>query len=97
MKVWVVMVGDCEGSSLVCVCASKEVAERQLLRKRNELIKEWQEGDDYIRKTMAGYIDDRYSRMITALSSDDYENWNNYPHDCPYILEQEIIEKENEP
>jgi hypothetical protein len=33
-----------------------------------------------------------YDKMIRALSSDDYEKWNNYPHDRPYLYETEVIQ-----
>ena len=34
-----------------------------------------------------------YDGMIKALSSDDYKNWDNYPHDCPYLYESEVIDQ----
>ena len=32
-----------------------------------------------------------YDHMIRELSSDDYEHWDNYPHDRPYMYETDII------
>ena len=35
--------------------------------------------------------DNIYIGMIDALSSNDYEKWDNYPHDRPYLYETEIL------
>jgi len=39
-----------------------------------------------------GYVN-MYKNMIKNISSDDYESWNNYPHDCPYMYDIELKEK----
>ena len=49
-KVYLVGVSDCESNSTVCICATKEIAERELFKKRDELIAEWKEMDEYITK-----------------------------------------------
>lgn len=91
MKIWVVGVADCEGNSITAICSTKEIAERELFKTRDDLVKEWKEMQEYFNKE--GRQDKMYSGMIEALSSNNYENWGNYPHDCPYLYETEVIEK----
>jgi hypothetical protein len=88
-KVWVVGISDCEANSIVAICTTKEIAERELFKARDKLIDEWKEMEEYIRdRDPKSNI---YSNMIKALSSDDYEKWDNYPHDVPYLYSTEII------
>ena len=85
-KVYVVLVSDCEGIHGFSLCATKEIAERELFRKRDALVAEW--------KNMQRLSpDDMYAEMIKNLSGSDYEKWNNYS--CPNIciIEKELIEK----
>lgn len=38
------------------------------------------------------YFEDKmWKRMIEALSHNDYEKWDNYPHEVPWIRETEVI------
>lgn len=82
MKVWVVMCGDCEGSYLVSICATKERALKDLFSKRDTLVKEYEE--------MLDMDKEMYQRMIDGLSGEDPEKWKNYPHELPYMFEQEV-------
>lgn len=100
MKVWVVGVSECEGNYTICICATKQIAERELFKERDRLIKEWKELDEHQTKSIEEYclkhkkpiwIDNMYKRMINNLLESDYEKWNNFPHDCPYIYETKII------
>ncbi len=103
MKVWVVGVRDCEGNYIAAICVSKSIAEREILKERDILVKEWGVQDEHHRKSVEEYykgkkkakshIDDMYKEMIKNLSSNDYENWNNFPYECPYIYETEVLEK----
>lgn len=102
MKVYLVNIGYVEGTSVVCVCKTKQIAERELFKTRDKLIKEWREGDERSRKWIEKYckeknvklqFDDNYLNMIHNLSSDDYENWDNYPQECPYITELDILDQ----
>ena len=104
MKVWIVGVGDCEGNSIRCVCATKGIAERELFKARDELVAEWETIDiehqkdikKYCEKEGVSYTDNMYKDMIVALSGNDYEKWDNYPHDRPYIYEIEIMDNQGE-
>lgn len=101
-KVWIVGVRDCESNSVVCICATKELAEKKLFEERDKLVKEWRELDRSTQKgitkycremLMPVYKDEMYKNMIENLKGDDYENWNNFPHDRPYLYEQEVLEE----
>ena len=89
MKVWLVIVSDCESSGVVAVCSTKILAERELFKKRDELVKGWKEMLDFAKDRGA---DDMYQNMIKNLSSDDYEKWDNYPQEVVSISEVEVIE-----
>lgn len=100
MKVWIVGVSDYEGNYIVAVCATKEIAEKKLFEERDRLVKEWQELDEYNSKRIEefcrkekkkSWIDNMYKDMINALQGNDYENWNNYPHNCPYLYKTEVL------
>ena len=100
MKVWVVMTSNCEGCSFVCVCESKALAEIELFKKRDEMVAEYKEMHEYEIESHAKYLKETgidvapsnmYLKMIENLSGDDYQNWKNFPHDCPFIFETELI------
>lgn len=81
MKVWVVGVSDCEGNNIRCICTTKQIAERELFKARDELIKEWSEWRDTF-----------YKPLIENLSGNDYEEWDNYPHEVPYLYEIDVLD-----
>jgi len=100
MTVWEVGVSDCESCCTICICATKEIALREMFKKRDSLIAEWEEQRIHNQKSIEEFckkenkpvwIDDMYPNMIKALSSDDYKRWDNYPHDVPWIRETEVI------
>lgn len=107
MKVWQVGVSDCEGTSLICTCATKEIALREMFKKRDQLIVEYRKMKVYSEKSTKEFLesqakkgvfygfedqrDDMYDRMIVALSHDNYKEWDNYPHDVPWINEVEVL------
>ena len=101
MTVWIVGISNCESNSIKAVCINKAIAERELFKTRNELIAEWIEADINAQKGIENFckkenkpiwIENTYKEMITALASDGYERWNNYPHDKPYLYEIEVME-----
>lgn len=89
--VWVVSIGNCEGSYVACICATKEIAELEILKQRDKLVKDWQSQMEWMDKQDRVFKDTMYQKMIENLKSDDYEIWNNYPHDCPSLFEIEVI------
>jgi hypothetical protein len=88
MKVWVVCVSDCETTDVKAICSTKELALRELFKARDALIAEYKHMMTYDWLTNK----DDYQRMIDNLSSDDYDKWDNYPHEKPYFYETELIE-----
>lgn len=102
MKVWEVGSSDCESSSTICICLTKEIALREMFKKRDSLVKEWKEMDEHSKKSIEDFckkegkpiwVDSMYLNMIKALLSDNYKKWDNYPHEKPWIQETEIIDK----
>ena len=99
--VWLVGVANCEENRIACICATKELAEKYLFIERDKLTKDWQEMDAWCKQHDIEYNkehpnaqvseDKGYQIMIQNLSGNDYENWNNYPHDVPYIQAREVI------
>jgi hypothetical protein len=91
MKIWLVTLNDCESSSTVAVCATKEIAERELFKERDKFIKGCEKMQVFCKENgdISG-VDD-YAKQIKNLSGSDYEAWNNYPHECPSIYEVEFI------
>ena len=90
MTVWIVGVADCESNSISAVCATKEIAERELFKERDKLVARYKEMDEFCKRK--GNPTSDYKEMIKALSETDYENWNNYPHEKPYLYEVKVIE-----
>ena len=94
MKVYLVGVSDCESNYTVCICSTKEIAERELFKERDRLIGEWKTQQNNSIKSIKEYcernnkpifIDKFYKEMTDNISSNDYVNWDNYPQECPYI------------
>ena len=107
MKVWIVGVRDCESNYTVCICSTKELAIKKMFAERDRLLKDWHEMKEWEKESTRKFVEesaakgihfgfsterDMYGDMIKAISSDDYENWNNYPHDVPYVYETEVLE-----
>ncbi len=101
MKIWIMAIGNCEDSGSPLLCATKEIAERELFKARDKLITEWKKADNFAQNSVKEYcqknnkkiwIEKMYRNMIKALSSNDYEKWDNYPHEKPYIYEIEVLE-----
>lgn len=92
MKVWVVGVGDVEGSGNSGLYKTKKSAVKAILGQRDLLIADWKRMLEYNNKKHGGLFNEMYEGMIKNLSSDDYESWDNYPHDCPFMYEMEVEE-----
>jgi len=100
--VWIVGVSDCEANRVVAVCSTKRIAERELFKERDRLVVEWKERDgrhaEHIKefckeKRRRVWKDPMYLKMIKNLYSNDYEKWDNYPHECPYLYKQGVLVK----
>ncbi len=84
-KVWCVGVVDCENNSTIAICATKETAIRIMFERRDVLVAE------YKNHLAQGYGVGLYEEMIQRLSGDDWEKWDTYPHEKPYIYEAVIL------
>lgn len=102
MDVWEVGVSDCESSATCCICSTKELAERELFKIRDSLVSDWQEQIDrhesldikgISHNKQKKMVIDMYEPMINALTSNDYESWNNYPHERPWIRKTTVVDK----
>jgi hypothetical protein len=101
MNVWIVGVSDCESNEIKCVCLTKEIAERELFKVRDALIVEWKKADVDIQVSIRELCEKEqcliweermYKKMITALLGNDYERWENFPHDRPYLYKVNVME-----
>lgn len=89
MKVWKVGVNDCESNSTVCICSTKEIAIREMFKVRDGLIAQDEMLQDYYLKNGLKNM----KKVSDSLGGLDYNAWNNFPHETPYIHEMEIIDK----
>ena len=95
MKVWLVGIADCEGSSITHICKTKQLALKRLFEERDKLVKEWKESIEFFKKEDRKDNVEDYLNMIKKLSTDDYKKWsNNDPQDYPYMYEMELEEEE---
>ena len=93
MNVWLVGIGDCESSEVKHVCKTEKLAVKKLFEERDELIKEWKRMIEFCKKENdKGGIKD-YSDMIKKLSNNDYEHWDNYPHEIPFVFKMKLEEE----
>ena len=46
-RIWIVGISDCEGNYVVAICATKEIAERELFKARDNLVKEWKKMETF--------------------------------------------------
>lgn len=102
MKVYLVIESDCENSNTICICSTLKIAERELFKSRDNLIKHWKDLDTRTNKLLKVECekqrikyekDNMYSKMIENLSSNDYKKWDNYPHETISIQEMEVLTK----
>lgn len=102
VNVWEVGVSDCESSSTLNICSSKEIALREMFEYRDVLVNGWKNMIDGFEPITCPGISakrqfkmrkDLYEPMIKALSGNDYKKWNNYPHDTPWIKKTKVIIK----
>ena len=67
MKLYVVCLGDCEGMEIKAICKTKQIAERELFKVRDELIKEWEENIEFWKKIDAF---DAFKRLEHFLANE---------------------------
>jgi len=108
MNVWVVKISNCESTDIIAICTTKEIAERELFKERDRLIDEWKKAKISEAEFYSKFIEEKakegvyfgfkfneensYDKMISALSNNDYEKWDNYPHEQPFLYETTILD-----
>lgn len=89
MTIWIVGISDVESNEIKHICKTEELAIKRLFEERDKLVINW----EYMIKHKEFRGDaEMYNEMIKNLMSDDYEHWNNYPHEVPYIEKREVEE-----
>jgi hypothetical protein len=94
MKVFIVTISSCDGASLFS--ATVHLTEESALKAWNilrlDLLKEAEDlRDDILKDSVTGLIS-MYQDMIDNLKNTDPKTINNYPQDCPIIVEKEVTE-----
>jgi len=79
MEVWIIQEYDCESGHVVRILSSQEKAEKAILEERDRLVSEWKRMVDFCKEEHSS--SEMYERMIKNLSSNDWREWHNYPHD----------------
>lgn len=108
MKIWEVGISNCESCHTFALCTTKEIALREMFRKRDELIAQWKEAKIRNEESTKKFLEEQASKgvfygfkgdernmwqeMIDELSHDDYEKWDNYPHEVPWIRQTDVMD-----
>ena len=93
MDIWLVGIGDVESSEIKHICKTEKLAIKRLFEERDKLIEEWKRMIEFCKKENDKDGVKDYSDMIKKLSNDDYKNWDNYPHEIPFIFKMELEEE----
>jgi len=89
--IWVVGINNCENNNVRAICATEEIARRELFKVRDEMVRSF---DYQIEITPIEYIKQRYRTQKAILSNDDPRKWgNNSPYDFPYLSKLELLEE----
>ena len=83
MKVYIVGRRTREGNKIVKICATKEIAKRELFKFRDDLVAKWK------KSLSAG----DYRGVNDTYMGEKYKDWVKYLCDYPYIKEHEVVEK----
>ena len=92
--VWIVGINISEINNVRAICATEEIAKRELFKVRDEMLKSF----DYQIETMPT-IDLKlfYQKQKAILLNDDPQKWrDNYPYDYPYLSKERLREEEEE-
>ena len=89
--IWIVGINGCETNNVMAVCATEEIARRELFKVRDEMIRSF---DYQIEITPIEYIKQRYRKQKAILLNDNPQKWeNNSPYDYPYMSNVELLEE----
>ena len=89
--IWIVGINGCETNNVMAVCATEEIARRELFKLRDEMLKSF----DYQIEAMPTMdLKLFYQKQKAILLNDNPQKWeNNSPYDYPYMSNVELLEE----
>ena len=89
--VWIVGINGCETNNVRAICATEEIARRELFKVRDEMIRSFEYS---IKLISMEEINLFYRTQKAILSNDDPRKWkDNSPYDYPYLSKVELLEE----
>ena len=89
--VWVVGINGWEVNSVKVICATEEIARRELFKARDKMIRSFEYS---IESTLSIDIKLLYQKQKVILSNNDPQKWRvNSPYDYPYLSKVELLEE----
>ena len=92
--VWIVGINISEINNVRAICATEEIAKRELFKVRDEMIRSFEYS---IKSISMEEINLFYRTQKAILSNDDPQKWeDNSPYDYPYLSQERLREEEEE-
>lgn len=94
MKVYLIWKSAADYGDVLRIAGNPVKAWQLMKEERDKLVQEWKEMIEFIKRE-DGVEDigiEMYEKMIQNLSSDNFEEWINYPHDTIKLREMELEE-----
>jgi len=89
--VWIVGINSCEINNARAICATEEIARRELFKVRDEMIRSFEYS---IESILMEEIKLFYRTQKAILLNDNPQKWeNNSPYDYPYMSNVELLEE----
>ena len=89
--VWIVGINISEINNVRAICATEEIAKRELFKVRDEMIRSFEYS---IKSISMEEINLFYRTQKAILSNDDPRKWkDNSPYDYPYLSKVELLEE----
>ena len=89
--IWIVGINGCETNNVRAICATEEIARRELFKVRDEMVRSF---DYQIEITPIEYIKQRYRKQKVMLLNDNPQKWgDDNPYDYPYLSKLELLEE----
>ena len=85
--IWIVGINGCETNNVMAVCATEEIARRELFKVRDEMIRSIEAMPPIDLKSF-------YQKQKTILLDDNPQKWgDDNPYDYPYMSNVELLEE----
>ena len=89
--IWIVGINSCEINNARAICATEEIARRELFKVRDEMIRSFEYS---IESILMEEIKLFYRTQKAILLNDNPQKWeNNSPYDYPYMSNVELLEE----